>query len=587
MAIAVSESFVPSAARSFGAGKLWHWLVFIAVVCLVGVPTLFLVLGSFSSASLPTEISWDSLDISNYEDVWWDPGTLALFTNTAIYVTGSTVIGIGVAALLAWLVERTDIPGKIWIYAGVPMTLAIPGMLQAMAWVLMLSPKIGFLNSALVWAFGLDSMPFNIYSLTGMIVIEGMRLVPTAFLMLVPLLRSMDPTLEEAAAMSGAGPVSSLRRVTLRLMMPGLLAVFIYQSMTALEVFEVPGILGMPAGIYVFSTKIYSVLHSPLGIPEYGKANALAIMYVVIAVAATYLYSRVIARSERFTIITGKGYRPRQAALGKWRYPAVMVTVLFLTISIIVPFLVLLYVSFLPFLQVPSLAAFKMFTLNNYIELGRQSLMTTVLYNTLIMVVLTSTLTVAFSFVVSLVIVRSRFWGRRILDQLAFLPHAIPGIVLGLAFLWVYLQLDKVGIPIHGGIIAISLAFTVGFMAYGTRAINAAILQIHKDLEEAAHVAGAPYWRTMWRIFYPLMLPTFVGVWIWTMLHAVRQAGTPLILYEGAENQVLGVLIWNLWDRGDVEEVGAIGVLLIVSLLLITLALRLMGFGRGAAIQQS
>ncbi|MCZ6609657.1 MAG: iron ABC transporter permease, partial [Alphaproteobacteria bacterium] len=519
-------------------------------------------------------------------EVWWDPSTYQVLNNTVIYTTGATAFGITLAAVLAWLVERTNIPGKIWIYAGVPMTLAMPGMLQAMAWVLLLSPRIGFLNRWSQALFGLESAPINIYSLEGMIFIEGLRLVPTAFLMLVPLLRAMDPALEEAAAMSGANPRATLRRVTLRLMIPGLLAVVIYQAMTALEVFEVPGILGLPSGIYVFSTKIYSILHSVSSIPAFGQANALAIIYVFIAIGATYLYARVISHSERFTIITGKGYRPRELELGRWRWWALGLVGLFLLFSIVLPFLVLLFVSFLPYLQQPNWAAFQSMSFEHYETLWRAPMIHTVLWNTLMMVVIASTMTVVVSFFVSLIIVRSKFWGRRVLDQMSFMPHAIPGIVMGLAFLWVFLQAGKYGIPIHGGIWAISIAFTVGFMAYGTRSMNAAILQIHKDLEEAAQVSGAPQWRTMWRIFYPLMLPTFVGVWIWAMLHAVRIAGKPLVLYEGAENQVLAILIWNMWDEGNIEGVGAIGALMIAGLLIITLGLRLMGFGRGTAIQK-
>jgi iron(III) transport system permease protein len=586
-AIGVAQGVRAFAARRFSAMGLWHWIVFMTVCVAVLTPLTFLVLGSFSLAELPTEFSFATLGLENYEEVWWDPDTYRVFNNTVIYTTGATAVGITVAAGLAWLVERTNIPGKIWIYAGVPMTLAIPGMLQAMAWVLLLSPRIGFINRWIMAAFGLESAPFNIYSLEGMIIIEGLRLVPTAFLMLVPLLRSMDPALEEAAAMSGAHPRSTLRKVTLRLMLPGLLAVVIYQAMTALEVFEVPGILGLPSGIYVFSTKIYSILHSVSTLPAYGQANALAIIYVVIAVVATYLYSRVISHSERFTIITGKGYRPRELELGQWRWVAFAAVMVFLLASIILPFLVLLFVSFLPFLQQPTWAAFQSMTLEHYETLWRAPMIATVMKNTILMVVITSTLTVVASFLISLVIVRSKFWGRKVLDQLAFMPHAIPGIVMGLAFLWVFLQGSKLGIPLHGGIWAISIAFTVGFMAYGTRSMNAAILQIHKDLEEAAQVAGARHWRTMVRIFYPLMLPTFVGVWIWAMLHAVRQAGKPLVLYEGAENQVLAILIWNMWDEGNIEGVGAIGTLLIVGLLIITLGLRLMGFGRGAAIQKA
>lgn len=547
-------------------------------------PLVFLVLGSFSTAALPSDFTLSKLSLENYRDVWTDPGTYEVFYNTLVYVGGTVLFAVSLALTLAWLVERTNVPGKIWIYAAVPLTLAMPGMLQAMAYVLLFSPRIGFINK-LVAELGLG--PFNIYSLGGMIFVEGMRLVPTAFLMMIPLLRSMDPMLEEAAAMSGANPRSTLRKVTLRLMLPGLLAVTIYTSMTALEVFEVPGVLGLPAGIYVFSTKIYSVLHSVSEIPEFGKANALAMLYLALAVVATWLYIRVIARSERFSIVTGKGYRPRQIDLGKWRWGAIALVGLVLTFSIVLPFLVLLYMSFLPYIQAPSAAALQTMSLHNYAMLTRTPMIGQVLLNTVYMVVVTSTATVLVSFAIALVVVRSRFRARRTLDQIAFMPHAIPGIVLGIAFGWLFLQAKKVGIDIYGGIWAISIAFVVSFISYGTRAMSASMLQIHKDLEEAAQMSGARPWRTMWRIFYPLMLPAFAGLWIWCMLHAVSQASKPLVLYQGNENQVLSVMLWNMWDDGRVGTVGALGALLVVSLLAVVLGLRLLGFGRGAAVQKA
>ncbi len=563
----------------------WHVAVFLMVFVAVATPLVLLILGSFSLALLPTDISFSNMGLDNYEDVWLDPGTYAVFSNTFFYVTGATAFGVTTAAVLAWTVERTDIPGKIWIYAGVPMTLAVPSMLQAMAWVLMMSPRSGFVNTFLVETFGLSSAPFNIYSIGGMIFIEGLRLVPTAFLMLVPLLRSMDPALEEAAVMAGASPIRAVRRVTLHLMAPGLTAVLIYQVMTALEVFEVPGILGLPARIYVFSTKIYSILHTVGGIPEYGLANALGMFYLLLAVVATFLYLRVIAKAERFSIITGKGYRPRLFELGRLKSVAVGLVVLYLSFSIILPFLILLFTSFLPYLQMPSWEAFGSMTLINYSQLFNTKMIGTVMWNTLILVIVTSTAVVLFSFVISLVVVRSRFVARKFLDQLAFVPHAIPGIIMGLAFLWVFLQLDKWGIPGFGTVWAMAVAFTVSYISYGTRTMNAAILQIHKELEEAAQISGAPPLRTVLRVFFPLLMPAFVGIWIWTMLHAVRTAGKPLILYEGAENQVLAILIWNMWDEGYVEAVGAIGALLIGGLLLVTVAVRYLGFGRGRHIQ--
>jgi len=557
---------------------LWQHGIFFLVFFLVLAPLAFLILGSFSTARLPTDFSLDAMGLVNYIKVYSDPGTSEIFTNTVIYVAGSTAFGIVLAVSLAWLVERTNMPGKILVYAGVPMTLAVPGMLQAMAWVLLFSPRIGFFNKFLKDLFGPQAPLINIYSLEGMIFLEGLRLVPTAFLMLVPLMRSMDPALEEAAAVSGARPGSTLRKVTLRLLAPGLVAVMIYQAMTALEVFEIPGILGLPAGIYVFSTKIYAIVRSATFLPVYGQANALAMVYLIIAVVTTYLYTRMISRAERYTIITGKGYRPRQLELGRWKYPAFGCALLFLFVAIVLPFLVFLYTSFLPYLQAPSSDAFKVMTLKNYRLLAQYGEVGSALKNTVVMVTVTATATVALSFLISLVVVRSKFWGRRLLDQLAFVPHAIPGIVTGIAFFWLFLKLDF--LPLYGTIWAITIGFTANFISYGTRSMNAALLQIHKELEEAAYVSGAPPWRTMWRIFAPLMMPTFAGVWIWVVLHAVRIAGMPLILYEGPQNQVLAILIWNMWDEGYIPAVAAIGTLLMIALLLLTLAVRFLGFRR-------
>ena len=562
--------------------NLWHLALLVLVALLVGLPLTFLVVGSFSSSQLPTDLSLSTLSFRNYAKVWGDPDTWKLFYNTGIYAFGATAFGLSTAVTLAWLVERSNLPGKVWIYAGVPMTLAMPGMLHAMAYVLLLSPRIGLINKGLM-ALGLA--PINIYSLGGMIFVEGLRLVPTAFLMLVPLLRSMDPALEEAAAMSGASFRSTLRKVTLRLMLPGLLAVAIYQLMSALEVFEVPGILGMPADIFVFSTKVYAMGHTVGGIPAYGKANALAMIYVAFAVLTTVAYAKVIARQEKYTIITGKGYRPRVVDLGWWRWPALAAIFVFLLFSIILPFLVFLYVSLLPFIQIPSLKTLQTVTLNNYWKAAQDPNLVVALWNTLFLVVVTATSTVLLSFLISMVVVRSKFWGRWILDQLSFLPHAIPGIVFGLAFLWFFLALGKAGIDIFGSLWSIAIAFTVSYIAYGTRAMNSAILQVHQDLEQAAYTSGATPWRTMWRVFSPLLKPTFVGIWVWAMLHVVRAAAIPLILYEGEDNQVLAVLIWNMWDQGEMQEVGAIGVVMILVLMFATLAFRVAGFGSGKHIQ--
>ena len=514
------------------ASPSWAWetAVFVVVLLAVLAPILFLVLGSFSAARLPSEFTLSALTLRNYVKVWSDPSTYQILSNTLLFAGGSTLFGLVCAAGLAWLVERSDMPGKIWVYAGLPMTLAMPGMLQAMAWTLLVSPRVGFINKGLMAALGLESAPFNIYSLPGMIFVEGLRMVPTAFLMLVPLLRSMDPSLEEAAAMCGARQHAVLRKVTLGLMLPGLIAVTIYQFTSALEEFEVAGILGLPAGINVFSTKIYSVLHVTSSLPSYGEANALAMLYLALSVA--------------------------------------------------IPFLVLLYVSFLPYVQSPSLRAFASMSLSHYAEVFQTEDLGHVLWNTVVMTVTVALAVIVLSFLISVVVVRSRFWGRRLLDQLAFVPHAIPGMVMGLALLWVFLKIDKLGTNLFGSLASVIIAFVIGYISYGTRVMNGAVLQIHKDLEEAAKMSGATQWRAFWRVFVPLLQPAFVGVGIWTILHVIRSAGKPLILTSGADSEVIAVTIWNLWDQGYIEMVGAIGTLLMLTLLTVTLLIRRFGFGR-------
>jgi iron(III) transport system permease protein len=563
---------------------LWETAVFLIVALAVLVPILFLVLGSFSPARLPSEFTLSTLTLRNYITVWSDPGTYQILSNTLLFAGGSTLFGLVFAASLAWLAERTDMPGRIWVYAGLPMTLAMPGMLQAMAWTLLMSPRAGFINKGLMAALGLQSAPFNVYSLPGMIFIEGLRTVPTAFLMLVPLLRSMDPSLEEAAAMCGARQHAVLRKVTLGLMLPGLVAVMIYQFTSALEEFEVAGILGLPAGIFVFSTKIYSVLHLTSSLPSYGEANALAMLYLIVAVVGVYAYGRVINKAERFTVITGKAYRPRVHQLGRWRWTAAGVAILYLALSVALPFLVLLYVSLLPYVQPPSWRALTSMSFDHYAEVFQTEGLGQVLWNTLIMTVTVALGVVVSSFLISVVVVRSRFWGRRLLDQLAFLPHAIPGMVMGLALLWVFLQVDKAGTNLFGSLSSVIVAFVIGYISYGTRVMNAAVLQIHKDLEEAAKMSGAPQWRVFWRVFVPLLQPAFAGVGIWTVLHVIRSAGKPLILTSGADNEVIAVTIWNLWDQGYIESVGAIGTLLMLALLTVTLLIRRFGFGRSARV---
>jgi iron(III) transport system permease protein len=422
----------------------------------------------------------------------------------------------------------------------------------------------------------LSEAPINIYSLTGMTLLEGLRMVPTGFLMLVPLFRSMDPALEEAAYVSGTSPLKTIGKVTLPLILPGVIAIVIYKAMTALSGFEIPGIIGLPADIYVFSTKIYAIVQTAVGIPHYGQASALAMVYLLMAVLGIYIYGKAITKQERFAVITGKGYRPRLLDLGPLKKWALGLVIFYLFVTVFLPVLVFGWTSLLPYPAVPSSEALGMISPKHWKMVFSYSDIWLTFKNTLLMTIFDSTGTVLLAFTVSWSVIRTGFVGRRLLDQLSFIPHGIPGIIFGLAMIWVWLKLDF--IPIYGTIWIIALGFIIHFMPYGTRAINAGLLQIHKELEEAAYVSGASPNRTLRKIVFPLLMPVFSGVWIWVFLHAVRIVGLPIMLFSGTENQVLAVLLWRMWDDGYLGAVSAMGLMIIIFLLLTSIVVRQFGF---------
>lgn len=563
------------------AGRFFPWAILILIAAMVAAPVFSLVVGAFSQSRLPNEFSIDNMGLGNFYAVWVEQRIDLVLWNTAIYVIGSTIFGITTAAVLAWLVERSDMPGKMWVYAGVPLGIAVPGILHAIAWVLLLSPRSGFLNRGWMFMTGSEEPLFNVYSMAGLIFAEGLRLVPVAFLMLVPLMRSMDPSLEEAAAASGASPMRTIRRVTFALLLPGVLAISIFQAITAIENFEVPGILGMPVNLHVFSTRVFNLIENIGTIPAFGQANAAAVFYLFIALIISFFYLRLVRHSERYSIITGKGYTPRAVRLGKWRYPAIGLALFFLFVTIVLPFLVLLYVSLVGYLRQPSIDAFQSFSWKHYEAVFRQPRVGRVMWNTISLTLMTATTVTILSFIVAYIIVRTRFAARYTLDVLSFMPHSIPGIVLGLALFWLLIQFDSLtGASTFGSLYSLVIGFTILFLSYSVRAMSVAMIQVHSDLEDAAKLCGAPPWRVAIRIFAPLLMPTLVGIWIYVAMLSVRFISLPLILSQGGNNEVLGVMIWSLWDNGNINSVGAIGIMLMSVMFALALSLRIFGFGQ-------
>jgi len=344
-------------------------------------------------------------------------------------------------------------------------------------------------------------------------------------------------------------------------MLPGILAAAIYSCTTAFDAFEIPAVLGMPHGIHVFATKIYLASHQ---IPrDYGMASTLGVFLVVLAGLWVYLYGRATRRSEAYATVTGKGYRSRVLDLGKWKYVGTALFFTHFAVVVIAPLSILVWGSLLPYYQVPSTEALSKLSLDSYRKILNSPWLLDALKNTLMVVLTAPAVAIFISSIIAWIIVRTRFRGRRILDAFAFLPHAIPGIVLSLSFLWLYLRLTF--IPIYGTVWIMALAFVTRHMAYGTRSMNSAMLQIHKELDEAAYMSGASWLTTFSRITIPLLLPSVTAVWIWSAMQTIRDITLPIMLYS-PDSRVLAVLIWDLWLSGEVPATCAIGVMLLIIL---------------------
>ncbi|HET6493674.1 MAG TPA: iron ABC transporter permease, partial [Burkholderiales bacterium] len=443
-----------------------------------------------------------------------------------------------------------------------PMT--IPSLLSAIAWIQLLDPRIGLVNVLCrsAWGSASETGPFDIYTLYGMCFVQGLRLVPSAYLMIAASFRAMDPSLEEQSAMAGRNIAQTAMRVTLPIMRPALLAAFIYFVIVVIESFDIPGLLGFTARIRVLSTAIYWATHSEVGLPDYGLAAALGTIILAAALLLMWGYQRLTAHQERFATITGKGYRPRRVNLGAWTAPATLFCGSYLLIAVILPVLMLLWTSLQPFYAVPSAESLGRVSFEGYINVWRDASVVRALRNTTVLALVTSVATISLAVLVSWFVVRRSRISNGLVNYLAtvsFLPQCVPSIVIGLALIFVYVRFP---LPIYGTLWIIALAMTTRYLAFSSRTTTSALLQVHGELEEASQMAGAPWSRTLGRITMPLLAPAMINVFLWVAVHAMQELSMALMLYN-PDTVVVSTMIWNMWQNGRTADAAVLGVVLI------------------------
>jgi len=558
-AVSAPTAAWPSTLRSVVTGQTILLVAAGGIVAyLTLLPLIFLVYGSFFTPTVGGQAGVFTLD--NFLRVYTDRSTLPILLNSVLFSAGTMAVAFIIGTGLAWITERTNTPLRGLFFAMSLIPLIIPGILFTVSWIFLLSPRIGLINVWLKDLLGLAGPPFNVYSLAGMMWVEGLHWSPIVYLLMSAAFRSMDPALEESALTSGASLPATFYHITLKLNVPMILSVFLLLFLRGLETFEVPAIIGLPAGIHVFTSRIYLAIR---GYPsDFGLAGAYSTVLLVLTLIGIFVYARVTREATRFATVTGKGYRPRVIDLGPWRYLATAVIVIYLIVMVALPFFVLLWNSLLPFYLRPSLEALSKLTLANYPFVFKLPKTTRAITNSVVLSVASATIIMLLTSVVAWTVVRTRLRGRWVLDNLASLPLIFPSVVMGVALIWVYLTLP---IPIYGTIWILLVAYITRFMPYGMRACSGGLLQIHRELEEAAEASGAPWWRSFTGIVLPLLRPALLAGWIYIVIVSIRELGSSIFLW-GPGAEVLSVIIFDFWQTGHFQELCAVGIMLVLAL---------------------
>jgi len=505
--------------------------VLAAVAFTVVYPMLLVALQSFQVAAPGEPARWG---LDGWRAAFTEPGLRAALVNTLTVTVVRQLISLPLAVLIAWLIARTNLPGRDWIEVGFWAAFFLPSLTVTLSWILLLDPDYGLINTWLArlpWV----GKPFNIYSFWGIVwvhVITGSLTVKV--ILLTPAFRNMNAAFEEASRVAGASTLRTALRITVPVMAPAILSVLLLGTMVSLQTFEVEQVLGIPFRFFVFSTMIYDLLVTR--VPRYDAATALAVVTLA-AMLPLVLAQQWLTRGRRFTTITGQ-FQNRPHTLGRWRGPALALVLVLLVIVLGVPLAIALLGTFMKlfgFFDIP-----QPWTLDNWTTVLTDELFLRSLGNTLLLATGTAVAAILVHSLIAYIAVRTRYAGRRALDVISWLPFTVPGIILGLALLW--LCLDTAALrPLYGTMTLLIVAGVISGMPLGVQIIKSGLMQLGAELEEASRIAGASWWNTYRRIVLRLMAPTLVAVGMITFVGAARNIGNIALLATSA-NRPLSIL---------------------------------------------
>ncbi|WP_246666171.1 iron ABC transporter permease [Aquamicrobium sp. LC103] len=547
--------------RAFSGGTLGRNIGMAVLIFILGFLTLYplsmLLYGSLHST--PPGMAGE-FNLAGYRAILTAQNLLVL-VNTVGISLAKTIPSLSIAVLLAWIIARTDTPFRGTLEVLITLPFFIPPILTAMAWGMLGNPQVGVINMAWRWLTGAEEPLVNVYSYGGVIWHMCQYSIPFLFLFIVDAFRAMDPSLEESSRMCGASRWSTFRKITLVLMLPVLTSSFMLSFIRGIESFESPLFFGTPAGITVITTEIYeSINHRATPDYQYATALSFAILGLMFLLV---LWQWSLLRGKSFQTVTGKGFRPNVIELGPWRWVTFGFCVLFFFVTVVLPVGQLLLGSFFRFF---GFYTYDMLTLEHYRAVFANSEFWRAMRNTMTLGLLGATATMVLGAIVAYVSVRTKWKGRRLIDVMAWLPWMMPGMVLGVGFLWAFAMLPG-PLPIYGTIWALLLAYIALGTPVATRVMTGSYHQLSYDLEECSRVHGATWFQTMWRILVALAWPAFAVGWVLTFFGIMRELSASILLYS-VGSEVLSVVLLKLWTNGNAEQVSVIGLMMMLLVIL-------------------
>jgi iron(III) transport system permease protein len=526
----------------------------IIVTAFAIAPVIITLVGSFRTSLPGNPTVWGT---SGWTSAFSTASVWQAIANTFLLVLMRVPIALLLGSVLAWLVIRTNVRWRRTIEFLIWTAFFLPTLPMAMAWALLLDPKSGWINRLLQPLFGLQHGPFNIYSYTGITWVHLVTTtVPAIVLLLGPAFRGLNPVLEESARMSGASMLESFRRVVLPLLAPALTMAGIIALIRSLEGFEIELFLGVPAGIRVFSTKIQElVVYEP---PRYAPAMALSVPFVILLIVLALWYQRVI-RGRSYATLTGKLAAAPSVDLGRWRWAATLFCGAFAGLAVVVPTVTLVVGSFMEIFGVTNANGGFGFTTSHWNTVLHDPVFLSSFTTTLLLGVFTAIAGVICFSLIAYVILRTKAAGRQILDVAAWLPWSIPGILLSLSLLWIYLGFPILNV-LYGSVAGLVVAMLFKEMPGGVNLMKNGIMRIGLELEEAAFTSGAGWWELYRRVLLPLLSPTAVTVALFVFVGCVKDIST-MILLATPTTRPLSLLVLDYATNGSIENGAVVGVI--------------------------